>query len=143
MSTGFTGRLGRIDRVIREDQQVLSQDVPLELEHIKAAWPSFEAAFDSLQGRKMAGLIYNTDHTYRLTSQRLTRDTTVPVGMNSTTTPGGNYLRLRLLGEPPGVYDHIADAFDELFEHADHDPTRPLIEYYHSEGRVDCLVPSR
>ena len=32
-------------------------------------------------------------------------------------------------------------AFDELFEHADHDPTRPLIEFYRREGEVDCLVP--
>jgi len=39
------------------------------------------------------------------------------------------------------MYDRIGVAFDELFEHADHDPSRPLIEHYHSEGRVDCLVP--
>jgi hypothetical protein len=28
-----------------------------------------------------------------------------------------------------------------LFEHADHDPGRPHIEYYRREGEVDCLVP--
>ena len=53
----------------------------------------------------------------------------------------GAYLRLRLIGEPPGVYGPIAAAFDELFEHADHDPTRPLIEFSRREGEVDCLVP--
>ena len=41
----------------------------------------------------------------------------------------------------PAVYGQIAAAFDELFEHADHDPTRPLIEFYRREGEVDCLVP--
>jgi hypothetical protein len=53
----------------------------------------------------------------------------------------GRYLRLRLVGDAPGVYGQIAAAFDELFEHADHDPTRPLIEFYRREGEIDCLVP--
>ena len=43
--------------------------------------------------------------------------------------------------DAPGVYGQVAAAFDELFEHADHDPTRPLIEFYRREGEVDCLVP--
>ena len=55
--------------------------------------------------------------------------------------PGGRYLRLRLIGDAPGVYGKIAAAFDELFEDADDDPTRPLIEFYRREGEVDCLVP--
>lgn len=37
---------------------------------------------------------------------------------------------------------HIADAFEALFEHADHDPARPLIEYYRRAGQIDCLVPT-
>jgi hypothetical protein len=53
----------------------------------------------------------------------------------------GAYLRLRLIGQPPDVHGQIAAAFDELFEHADHDPTRRLIEFYRREGEVDCLVP--
>ena len=63
------------------------------------------------------------------------------LGLDETTIPGGRYLRLRLIGDAPGVYGQIAAAFNELFEHADHDPTRPLIEFYRREGEIDCLVP--
>lgn len=51
--------------------------------------------------------------------------------------PGGEYLRLTLVGEPPAIYGHIAAAFDALFEHAEHDPRRPLIEFYRREGEID------
>src|SRR5262249_22981063 len=74
-------------------------------------------------------------------SRDVSRDAENPLGLDETTIPGGPYLRLRLIGEPPAVYGQIAAAFDELFEHADHDPTRPLIEFYRREGEVDCLVP--
>jgi len=66
---------------------------------------------------------------------------TVSRAIGETTIPGGRYLRLRLIGDAPGVYGQIAAAFDELFKHANHDPTRPLIEFYRREGEVDCLVP--
>ena len=135
------GRLGRIAEVTREDTPALSRDVPLDLAVIQEAWPEFEAAFDSLHGRRMMGLIDNRAGTYRLCSERLPRDLENPLGLDETTIPGGRYLRLRLIGDPPGVYGQIAAAFDELFEHADHDPTRPLIEFYRREGEVDCLVP--
>ena len=137
----LTGRLGRIAEVTREDTPALSRDVPLDLAEIKEAWPAFESGFDSLQGRRMMGLIDNRAGTYRLCTERLPRDLENSLGLDETTILGGPYLRLRLIGDPPGVYGQIAAAFDELFEHADHDPTRPLIECYRREGEVDCLVP--
>jgi hypothetical protein len=138
---GIAGRLGRIANVTRDDTPALSRDVPLDLAAIQEAWPVFESGFDSLRGRRMMGLIDNRAGTYRLCTQRLPRDRENPLGLDETTIPGGPYLRLRLVGDPPGVYGQIAAAFDELFEHADHDPTRPLIEFYRREGEVDCLVP--
>jgi len=56
---GTTGRLGRIAEVTREDTPALSREVPQELAAIQEAWPAFEAAFDSLHGRRMLGLIDN------------------------------------------------------------------------------------
>ena len=138
---GITGKLGRIATVTREDTLALSKDVPLDLSAIQAAWPAFEAGFDSLHGRRMMGLIDDRAGTYRLCTERLPRDIENPLGLDETTIPGGPYLRLRLIGDPPDVYGQIAAAFDELFEHADHDSTRPLIEFYRREGEVDCLVP--
>ena len=138
---GITGRLGKIANVTRQDTAALSREVPLNLAAIQQAWPAFESGFDSLHGRRMMGLIDNRAGTYRLCTERLPRDLENPLGLDETTIPGGRYLRLRLIGDPPGVYGRIAAAFDELFEHADHDPTRPLIEFYRREGEVDCLVP--
>jgi hypothetical protein len=138
---GITGRLGRIANVTRQDTAALSREVPLDLAAIQEAWPAFESGFDSLHGRRMMGLIDNRARTYRLCTERLPRDIENPLDLDETTIPGGRYLRLRLIGDPPGVYGQIAAAFDELFEHADHDPTRPLIEFYRREGEVDCLVP--
>jgi hypothetical protein len=36
----------------------------------------------------------------------------LPLGLEETTIPGGRYLRLRLIGDAPGVYGQIAAAFD-------------------------------
>lgn len=133
--------LGRIEPVERKDVPALSRDVTLDLAAIRAAWPRFENAFDSLRGRQMFGLVYNQQQIYRLSTVRLDRDADNPLGLDETSIPGGRYLRLRLLGEPPEIYSKIGAAFDALFEHADHDPSRPLFEYYRREGQVDCLAP--
>jgi len=137
----MTGKLGTIANITRVDTPALSREVPLDLPAIQEAWPAFESAFDSLQGRRTMGLIDNRAGTYRLCIERLPRDRENPLGLDETTIPGGRYLRLRLIGDALGVYGQIAAAFDELFKHANHDPTRPLIEFYRREGEVDCLVP--
>ncbi len=120
--------LGRISRVTREDLVVLSRDVPLDLPTLQAAWPEFESSLDSL---------------YRLATSKLERDVDNRLGLDESVVPGGDYLRLTLVGEPPAIYGQIAAAFDALFEHADHDADRPLLEFYRREGEVDCLVPVR
>ncbi len=139
----FTHQLGRIEAVERDDVPALSRDVPLDLPVIQSAWPEFENAFDSLHGRHMFGLIYNRERIYRLSTVRLDRDANNPLELVETTIPGGRYLRLRLIGDPPELYSKIGAAFDALFEHAEHDSGRPLFEYYRREGQVDCLVPIR
>lgn len=136
-----THDLGRIDVVSLEDTPALSRDVPLDIAAIQAAWPDFEGSFDSLQGRRMMGLVHGGGEVYRMCSTRLDRDRENPGGHDETVIPGGHYLRLRLRGAAPGVYASIAPAFDELFARADHDPSRPHIEHYRREGEVDCLVP--
>lgn len=135
--------LGRIDLVERAEVPALSRDVALDIPTVQAAWPEFENSFDSLNGRKMMGLIHSRDAVYRLASVRIDRDVDNPRGLAETVVPGGHYLRLRLRGEAGAVYGQIAAAFDVLFQRADHDPDRPHIEYYRREGQVDCLVPVR
>lgn len=138
-----THHLGRIDVVTLDDIAALSQDVALDIEQVQAAWPAFENSFDSLQGRTMMGLVYGGSDRYRMASARLDRDADNPLGLDETVVPGGDYLRLRLRGEVPGVYARIGDAFEVLFDLADHDESRPHIEHYRREGEVDCLVPVR
>ena len=138
-----THDLGRIDVVTLADTPALSRDVPLELAAIQAAWPDFEGAFDSLQGRRMLGLVRSEEGVYRLSSVRLERDADNALGLDETVIPGGDYLRLRLRGEPAEVYGRIGQAFEVLFASADHDAARPHIESYRREGEVDCLVPIR
>lgn len=133
--------LGRIDVVTLDDTPALSRDVALDIAAVQAAWPAFEGAFDSLQGRRMMGLIYGDAGVYRVASVRVERDSRNPLGLDETLIPGGAYLRLRLRGEPSQVYDQISEAFDALFALADHDADRPHIESYRREGEVDCLVP--
>jgi hypothetical protein len=109
--------------------------VPLDIAAVQEAWPAFEAAFDSLQGRRMMGLVRPADRVYRMASIRLERDSATPVGMDETVIPGGAYLRLRLRGGAPGVYELIEPAFEALFDIADHDPDRPHIEHYRAQTR--------
>ncbi|WP_311259850.1 GyrI-like domain-containing protein [Microbacterium sp. WCS2018Hpa-9] len=136
-----THELGRIDVVTLVDAPALSRDVALDIEAVQSAWPAFERAFDSLQGRRMLGLVYGGNAVYRLACVRLARDAENALGLDETTIPGGDYLRLRLRGEAPDVYGQISDAFDVLFARANHDAERPHIEAYRREGEVDCLVP--
>jgi hypothetical protein len=56
--------------------------------------------------------------------------------------PGGSYLRERLRGEPPAVYDRIPAAFDALQSRALRDPARPGIESYRRRDVVDVLLPT-
>ena len=133
--------LGRIDVVTLDERPALSRDVADDLATVQAAWPDFEGAFDSLRGRSMMGLVY--DGVYRLSTVRLDRDADNPLALGETVIPGSNYLRLRLRGTVPAVYEQIGEAFDVLFGRADHDTSRPHIEHYRREGEVDCLVPIR
>jgi hypothetical protein len=139
----MTHELGRIDLVTREDAAAFSRDVPLDIEAVQAAWPAFEAGFDSLHGRMMMGLVYGGDGVYRMTSVRLERDSDAPTDTDETIIPGGAYLRLRLRGSAPAIYEHIEPAFEVLFGLADHDSDRPHIEHYRRAGEIDCLVPIR
>lgn len=55
--------------------------------------------------------------------------------------PGGPYARVRLHGEPPGVYEEIGPTAERLAQRPDHGHTRPTLEYYRRHDLVDVLVP--
>lgn len=67
-------------------------------------------------------------------------DELVP-GLDSGTLPGGRYLRARLRGDPPAVYERIGPTFDELTREAKPDRSRPSLEHYRRVDEIDLLLP--
>jgi DNA gyrase inhibitor GyrI len=62
-------------------------------------------------------------------------------GLESGTLPGGRFLRARLRGEPPAVYERIGPTFDELTRHTKPDRSRPSLEHYRRHDEIDLLLP--
>jgi DNA gyrase inhibitor GyrI len=67
-------------------------------------------------------------------------DELVP-GLESGTLPGGRFLRARLRGDPPAVYERIGPTFDELTRHTKPDTSRPSLEHYRRHDEIDLLLP--
>jgi len=63
------------------------------------------------------------------------------LGLESGTLPGGRYLRARIRGEPPEVYEQIGPTFAALVKAARPDETRPSIEVYSHRDEIDLLLP--
>ena len=107
----------------------------------------FGPAFQRLEelvgtrGRKFFGAFYPREKEYHACVQLQDADDPSAVGLESGTLPGGRYLRERIRGEPPAVYERIAPAFDELLKQAKSDKTRPSIEHYRRHDEIDLLLP--
>ena len=64
------------------------------------------------------------------------------LGLDTATLPGGWYLRARITGEPPALYERIGPAMQTLEAlAAPADPGRPLIEYYRRHDEIELWVP--
>jgi hypothetical protein len=110
------------------------------IDGIRPAWNELERAVGSLRGRRFFGAFDPVAGEYRACVQLRDGDEPVP-GLEIGSLPGGRYLRARLVGEPPEVYELIAPTFDALARHADPDPSRPGIEHYRRHDEIDLLLP--
>ena len=110
-----------------------------DLKEIRAAWARLESIVP-LQGRKFFGVV-EVGTAYLACAERNEGDDPDALGLESLVLPGGRYLRERLHGEPPGVYDQIAPAFQTLAEQAEVDETRPSIEFYRRRDEIDLFLP--
>jgi hypothetical protein len=110
-----------------------------ELADIRRAWAELEAAV-ALCGRRFYGAFDPAASDYRACVEVREGDELVP-GLDSGTLPGGRYLRARLRGDPPAVYERIAPTFDELTRQAKPDESRPSLEYYRRNDEIDLLLP--
>jgi len=110
-----------------------------ELADIRRAWAELEAAV-ALCGRRFYGAFDPAANDYRACVEVREGDEPAP-GLESGTLPGGRYLRARLHGDPPGVYERIAPTFEELTRQAEPDESRPSLEYYRRNDEIDLLLP--
>jgi hypothetical protein len=125
--------------VEREEIAVQFVRVPDGLEHIRRAWAELEAVVD-LHGRHFYGAFDSVAEDYRACVEVRQGDEPA-LGLDSGTLPGGRYLRARLRGDPPGIYERIGPTFEELTRHTKPDETRPSLEWYRRHDEIDLLLP--
>lgn len=107
---------------------------------IGGLWERFEALV-GLRGRKFYGAFHSSAREYWLCVQVKEGDDATALGLESGSLPGGRYLRVRLRGEPPEVYERIGPTFAALVKAVDPDETRPSIEFYRQRDEIDLLLP--
>jgi hypothetical protein len=125
--------------VEREEIAVQFVRVPDGLEHIRRAWNELEAVV-ALRGRHFYGAFDPLTDDYRACVEAREGDDVFP-GLESGTLPGGRYLRARLRGKPPRVYERIGPTFDELVQAQKPDTSRPSLEHYRRYDEIDLLLP--
>ena len=123
----------------REEISVQFVRVPDGIEHIRRAWSELEAVV-ALRGRHFYGAFDPIADDYRACVEVRDGDEPVP-GLESGRLPGGRFLRARLHGDPPGVYERIGPTFEELTRHTKPDETRPSLEHYRRRDEIDLLLP--
>jgi hypothetical protein len=129
-----------MDEVEREEIEVMfirTRDDPAEF---GPAWGRLEDLVGT-RGRKFFGAFDPRTNEYRACVQTKEGDDPAALGLETGTLAGGRYLRERIRGEPPELYERIAPTFDELLKHAMSDETRPSIEFYRRHDELDLLLP--
>jgi hypothetical protein len=109
------------------------------LQHIRRAWDELEAVV-GLRGRHFYGAYDPIADDYRACVEVRAGDEPA-AGLEPGTLPGGRYLRARLRGDPPGIYEQIRPTFDALVAQHAPDETRPSLEHYRRHDEIDLLLP--
>jgi hypothetical protein len=106
---------------------------------IRQAWDALEAVVD-MHGRHFYGAFYPGENEYRACVE--VRDGDEPLeGLEAGTLPGGRFLRARLQGDPPAVYERIGPTFEEMAREHIPDESRPGLEHYRRHDEIDLLLP--
>ena len=111
-----------------------------DLAHIQQLWPAFETRV-GLRRRKMYAYVDLQQNTYTACTPVRDGDDPDELGLRLGTLPGGTFLRGRLIGEPPQLYERIGPAMTQLQAAAQVDRRRPLVEYYRRHNEIELWVP--
>jgi hypothetical protein len=128
--------------VERDEVEVMFIRIRDDVEEMGPAWERLEGLVGT-RGRKFFGAFYPATKDYTVCVQRQEEDDPATLGLEPGTLPGGHYLRARLRGDPPAVYEQIAPTFQKLASTATVDETRPSIEFYRRRDEIDLLLPVR
>jgi hypothetical protein len=126
--------------VERDSVEVMFLRIGDDVSEMKMAWERLETLVGT-RGRKFFGAFYPPTREYRVCVQTAEGDDAAMLGLESGTLPGGRYLRARLRGEPPAVYEQIGPTFQVLASSTTPDETRPSIEFYRRRDEIDLLLP--
>ena len=111
-----------------------------EIAAIRRGWEEVEARV-GLRGRKFFGAFDPSTREYRVCAQARGDDDAAALGLESGTLPGGRYVRARLRGEAPAVYEQIGPTFAAMTNAVTPDESRPSIEFYRRRDEIDLLLP--
>lgn len=127
--------------VDRDDVRVMFTRASDEQASITRAWSELEEVVGSLRGRKFYGVFDPKNNEYRACVELRDGDDPEALGLEQGILAGGRYARLRLTGEPPGVYARILPASKRLAKRPDADRRAPSIEFYRRRDVIDLLQP--
>jgi hypothetical protein len=155
------GELADIELPAQRFQQapvpIMFLRIPDEVAEMRRAWPKLEGLV-GLRGRRFYGIVdgntvggtdSNTDGSavdgetgdYLVAAQIRDTDPADRFGLETGEIAGGTYLRMRLRGKPPALYDRIGPGFRRLHAMADADPTRRDVEFYRRHTEIDLWLP--
>jgi hypothetical protein len=129
-------------RIHRDAVAVMLRRTADEITAIQRLWPEFETLV-GVHGRHMYAMVDTAAASYASCTPIRDDDDPAALGLETGTMPGGDYLRGRLAGRAPAIYNQIGPGMTELGALAGDtvDASRPLIEYYRRHNRVDLWVP--
>ncbi|HSS81723.1 MAG TPA: GyrI-like domain-containing protein [Gaiellaceae bacterium] len=130
----------RAQPVERDPTPVMFVRCADEIAEMQATWARFEELV-GLRGRKFYGAYDPLTKEYRVCAELREGDDPTALGVEAGELPGGRYLRARLRGEPPAVYERIGPTFTALVRRATPDESRPSIEFYRRHDEIDLLLP--
>jgi hypothetical protein len=128
-------------RTLKAGVTVMLERTRDELPAIQQLWPRFESLVGP-RGRRMYAMVDIRTGTYAACTPVRAGDDPARFGLDTAELPGGWYLRARITGNPPGLYQRIGPAMQALAAlAAPADPDRPLVEYYRRHDEIELWVP--